>query len=452
MDRRSPDVAGAGSQKVVHSKEIGMKKAQVYSTTRLTESYWPADTSRELLESTVGDVLRQVADEVPDRLALVEGVPDHGKRRRWTYAQLLADAERVASALLGRFKPGEHVAVWADNIPEWVLLEYGCAIAGIVVVTVNPAYRARELEYTLKQSDAVGLFVINEYRGHNTLEIAQQAQKNLPSLREIVCFSDFDAFMNSGSKSVTLPDVKPHDPFMIIYTSGTTGAQKGVLVRHTARLNSDYFVAERAGLEVGGVWINPMPMFHNAGCAVVTLGSLMQSGTHVLASGFDPALILDLFEKENGTFSLLVPTMLEAILAFPDRKKYDLSTWKNVMTGAAFVEVKLVDRIHKELGLGVSIVFGQTESQGCVCGTHRDDSVEDQSATIGQPLPQCEVKIADSKTGKVLPLNEVGEICIRGFQSVTEYYKMPEATALAVTSDGWLRTGRSGLHGRTGLP
>ena len=140
-----------------------MKKAEVYHTTRLTESYWPADTSRDLLDSNVGDVLRQVASEVPDRTALVEGVPDAARRRRWTYAQLLADSEKVAAALLGRFQPGDRVAVWADNIPEWVLLEYGCALAGIVLVTVNPAYRKRELEHVVRQSGASGLFVIDEY-------------------------------------------------------------------------------------------------------------------------------------------------------------------------------------------------------------------------------------------------------------------------------------------------
>ncbi len=240
-------------------------------------------------------------------------------------------------------------------------------------------------------------------------------------------------------------------PFLIIYTSGTTGVQKGALMHHIGRVNSDYFVAERAGLEVGGVWVNPMPLFHNGGCGLAVLGSLRQRATLVLVPGFDVPLLLDLFEKEKGTFSLLVPTMLEAVLSFPERKTYNLSTWKNVMTGASFVEVQLVDRIHKDLGLGVSIVFGQTETHGVVSGTHREDSDEDQSATIGQPMPQCEVKIADPKTGKVLPLNEVGEICIRGYQEMTEYFNMPEASAETRTPDGWFRTGDLGAMDERGF-
>ena len=280
---------------------------------------------------------------------------------------------------------------------------------------------------------------------------AREVREGLPSLREIIRFADFDAFMNSGDPSVEFPVVKPRDPFMIIYTSGTTGVQKGALMHHLGRINSDYFVAERAGLEIGGAWVNPMPLFHNGGCGLAVLGSLRQRATLVLAVGFDVALILDLFEKEKGTFSLLVPTMLEAVLSYPDRGKYDLSTWRNVMSGASFVEVQLVNRVHEELGLGVSIVFGQTETHGVITATHREDTPEDQSATVGQPMPRCELKIADTKTGAVMPLNAVGEICIRGYQAMTEYYNMPEASAEILTPDGWLRTGDLGAMDERGF-
>ena len=427
-----------------------MKKADIYSTTRLTESYWPADTSRPLCESTLGDELRKAAAEVPDRLALVEGILDAAKRRRWTYAQMLSDAERVASALLDRFKPGDRVAVQAPNRPEWVLLEYGCALAGMILVTVNPANLQRELEQILETSQSVALFVIDEYRGDNKLEAAKKARNNLPFVKEVISFSEFNGFMKSATMSTPFPKVSPKDPLMIIYTSGTTGVQKGALNHHLGRLNCDYFTVERAGLEEGGVHINPMPLFHNAGCGCVVVGSLRMRATHVLLPVFDVALLLNLFESEKGTFSLLVPTMVESILAFPDRKKYNLSTWKSFQSGASYVEKQLIERCDKELGVCLVNDYGQTEAHGVICGTHRDDSYEDQSTTIGQPLPQCEVKIADPETGKVLALNTEGEICIRGYQVLMAYYHMPEATAEAFR-DGWQRTGDLGRMDERGF-
>ena len=429
-----------------------VKKDNIYKTIRLTESYWPATSEKTLLESTVGQELRAAAAECPDRPALVEGIPEYAHRRRWTYAQLLDDAERIASALLARFKPGDHIAVWADNCVEWVLLEYGVALAGMVLVTVNPAYKYRELEYTIKQSDTVGLFLIDEYRGFNALEAALEVQKNVPSLKEIIRLADLNTFMNSAPKRAEYPEVKPLDPFFIIYTSGTTGVQKGSLQHNLGRLNCDFFIAERAGMEKGGVDINAMPLFHNGGCGCAVLGTLRFRGTIVIVTGgFNPSLVLNLFETEKGTFARLVPAMLEAILAVPDKNKYDLSSWKYVQTAGSFVEEQLVRRVQGELGCAVCVSYGQTESHGFITATHRDDSPQDQSATIGQPLPLTEVKIANPETGEVLPLMTDGEIWIRGYVSSMKYYNMPEATAKTVTPDGWLRTGDMGCMDERGF-
>lgn len=428
-----------------------MNKADVYRTTSLTESYWPADTTSPLYDWTVAQVLREVAAEVPDRIALVEGVHNPAKRRRWTYAQLLADAERVASALLNRFKPGERVAIWAPNVVEWVLVEFGCAIAGIVLVTVNPALQAKELDYILRQSEAAGLFLTEEYRGHNMLDTANQIREDLPSLREIISISDFEDFINSGSESSKFPEVKPEDPFVIMYTSGTTGYPKGAILHNKGMTNSTKFMAERAGMKVGGVWVNVMPMFHMGGCGFPTLGTLQQRGTHVIVIGFDPSLILELFESEKGTFALLVPTMVEAILDFPDLKKYNLSTFEAMLSGASKVEASLVRRIKSELGCSISIVFGQTEMHGGITQTHTDDDPEDQAETIGQPYPQIEVKIADPETGQVLPLGVEGEICCRGYQTMIGYYNMPNETAAVLKNDGWLHSGDLGSMDERGF-
>ncbi|MFF2445661.1 AMP-binding protein [Neobacillus sp. NPDC058068] len=428
-----------------------MENHNVYHSRRLTESYWPADTSRTLHDSTVAQVLRQVAAEVPNRIALIDGVMDPARRRRWTYAQLLSDAERVACALLNKFKPGERVAIWAPNRIEWMLIEYGCAIAGIILVTVNPALRGKELEYVLRQSEAAGLFLTEEYRGHNMLQTAHEVRVNLPTLREVINFSDFEDFIHSGNKTVTFPEVKSEDPFVIMYTSGTTGNPKGAILHNKGMTNSTKFMAERAGMEKGGVWVNVMPLVHMGGCGFAVLGTLQQRGTHVLVGGFDPALFLKLVEEEKGTFALLVPTMVEAILNLPERDQYDLSTLNSILSGASKVEPYLVRRVKKELGCGMSIVCGQTEMHGGTTQTHLDDTPEDQAETIGQPYPHIEVKIADPATGEVLPLGKDGEICCRGYQTMVGYYNMPEETAATLKDDGWLHSGDFGSMDERGF-
>src|SRR3954463_610702 len=185
----------------------------------LTSSYWPADTSEPVLELTVGGLLRRAVADAPDRTALVAGVPEPAARLRWTYAELLDDAERVARALLDRFERGERVAVWAPNIPEWVLLELGAGLAGVVLVTVNPAYRPAELQSVLGQSKAAGIFLVDDFRGNPMLSSLEQVRPDLPELREVIRFGDWDAFVESAGSGATvdLPDVQPGDAAQIQY-------------------------------------------------------------------------------------------------------------------------------------------------------------------------------------------------------------------------------------------
>src|SRR5262245_33636290 len=204
----------------------------------LSHSYWPPDMSESLVERTVGDVLRDAAREAPNVRALVEIGLDGVARRTWTYAELLREAEQVASALLARFSPGEHIALWAPNIPEWVLLEYGCALAGLVLVTVNPAYRRAELSYVLEQSDWVGLLYTPEFPGSSMDQFRGQALPNLPKLREAISLRGWDAFIASAASVYSLPAVSADDPVQIQYTSGTTGKPKGAVLRHRGVTNN----------------------------------------------------------------------------------------------------------------------------------------------------------------------------------------------------------------------
>jgi len=223
----------------------------------------------------------------------VGGLPDPGMRTRWTYAALLADAERAARALTTRFAPGERVAVWAPNLPEWVILEYAAGLAGLVLATVNPAFRPAELAYVLNQSGAAGIFLVSEFRSPMAAFLAE-VRPDVPSLWEVVLFTDWDDFLGSGPPEAVLPEVRPGDVAQIQYTSGTTGFPKGAELHHRGLTNNARFYAERIGLQPGEVYVNPMPLFHTAGCAMVVLGTAQRRGVHVPVLAFDPDLVLEL--------------------------------------------------------------------------------------------------------------------------------------------------------------
>ena len=208
--------------------------------TTVATSYWPADTSEPVLETTVGGVLRAAAAAGPDMLAMVGGVPDPGQRRRWTYAELLAEAEQAARALTARFAPGERVAVWAPNLPEWVILEYAAGLAGLVLVTVNPALRPAELAYVLNQSGAAGIFLVPEFRSPMA-EFLAEVRPEVPALRDVVFFTEWAEFLGTASAQAVLPAVSPDDIAQIQYTSGTTGFPKGAELHHRGLTNNARF-------------------------------------------------------------------------------------------------------------------------------------------------------------------------------------------------------------------
>src|SRR5450759_2773677 len=221
----------------------------------LSESYYPADQSDRVLDTTVGGILRDAAHAVPDQVALIGGHPDPALRRRWTYGELFLDAERCARALLGRFAPGERVAVWAPNIPEWEVLEFGSALAGLILVTVNPAYKPGELKYVLEQSGSAGIFLLPEFRGNPMAQSLETLRGQLPGLRETISFSEFDAFLSSGASTEPLPDVGPDDPVQIQYTSGTTGFPKGAVLHHRGLTNTARMTLGRFEFAAGEAYV-----------------------------------------------------------------------------------------------------------------------------------------------------------------------------------------------------
>ncbi len=409
----------------------------------LTRSLHPADTSRPVLALSVGDLLREAADEVPDRSALISIAPDR-EPLTWTYGELLRDAEHAAAWLLERFKPGDHIAVWAPNVPEWVVLQYGSALAGMVLVTTNPALREQELEYALRQSRSVAVANAESFRGTDMAALVAGVLKNLPGITAIpftTWLQDIRAVDPSG---VSFPDVDPRSPTQIQFTSGTTGRPKAAVLRHQAMVTNSDYIRARCGSPDGAVWVSAMPLFHTAGCGMAGLGNLVQRGTLVLAQIFDPALMLSAVTTYEADVLIGVPAMLKALLAHRDLGSFDYSSLQVIVSGGDTVTADLVETCEKTFGAGFSTVYGQTELSPIVTQTSPQDSAQDNRFTAGRPLWNVEVAILDAASGAAAPLGVEGEICARGYQTMIGYLDMPEETAATIDGDGWLHTGDLG--------
>jgi fatty-acyl-CoA synthase len=331
--------------------------------------------------------------------------------------------------------------VYAPNSAAWELLELGAGLAGIVLVTVNPAYRARELEYVLHQSRSVGLFHVDVFRGNPMAEWVEQVRPGLPELRDVIRIETWEAFLASGDPARALPDVTPDDPAQIQYTSGTTGSPKGALLDHRALTNNSRLYAQIIGMREGDVYGHAMPFFHTAGCAMALLGTIQARATHAFLPAFEPGRLLELLEQERGTHLLGVPTMLIAMLEHPDFARRNLSAVRVAVCGGASVPPEIVRAIESRLGVTFSIVYGQTEAAPLINQTRLTDTPDDKAHTVGPPMPCADVKVADPATGEPVPHGQVGELCARGYMVMKEYFEKPEATAAAIDADGWLHTG-----------
>jgi len=408
----------------------------------LTESYLAGPSEPVVRDITLGELLKEAADDSADRLALIAGSPDMSARRSWTYAEMYADALAVAKALAERYQPGEHIAIMAPNIPEWVLMEFGSAMAGVVLVTVNPSYQPEEIAYVLKQSNSVAMFVLPEFRGNQMLQSVQQVAGQCEKLRDIIRLDEWSEFIASGQASdVVLPKVNSDDACMIQYTSGTTGFPKGALLHHKGLVNNAAHAQKVSQVEPGSYHLTMVPLFHTSGCVLGTIGPVANRLTHVLLEVFDPALVLELIETYSINTSGGVPTMLIALMEHPDIKTRDISTLQRFSAGGSPVPPELVRHFEEELGIQFTTIFGLTECSPCVSMTLNDDSADDKANTIGMPVPNVEVKVVHPESGEIMPIGEVGEFCARGYNVMQGYYQMPEESAAAIDGEGWLHTG-----------
>lgn len=419
-----------------------MSRHQVESE-RHPLSYYASNNRLELIEGSIGSALFSAASQFGDNTALIDGQTDVSARRVWSYSELTQQAAQVAHALLETFEPGDHVAIWASNSPEWVLVELGASLAGLVLVTVNPAYLEHELQHVLVQSEACGIILEDIYRGRDLSGVLERIRPSTPNIKAVIRLSDWDRFRKPADAD-RLPPVGSHDTAQIQYTSGTTGFPKGACLTHRGLSNNARFYAQTVAARPQDVWINAMPMFHTAGCGLATLGAIQTGGTLVMAPGFEAGHMLDLFEQQHGTIMLCVPTMLIRMLEEQERSPRDLSTWRLVTLGGAPVPPELVSRTKEIIGADVAIGFGQTEASPYITHTLPNDPHPAWFETVGRPLPRTEVKVVDPATGETVPCGISGEICARGYGLMTGYYNAAEATAATIDEEGWLHTGDVG--------
>jgi len=410
---------------------------------KLTESYFPAQGGPEPPPMTIGDMLRATVARTPDQPALKKLGYDGAVLRTWTYAGLLADAERLARALASRHAEGARIAVYANNIPEWVLLELGCALAGLTLVTVNPGLQKRELKYVLEQSRSEAIYYVADFRGNPMQAIADAVCDELPAIRHRLVLTDHAA-LYAGAEGGELRSPKPADPVQIQYTSGTTGFPKGAILHHNGLVRNAIETLARAGVRAGDNVVGFMPLFHTSGCGVVVLGSLGSGATILLPPLFDPAMGVKVLERERVRFIGGVPTMLIALIETAEKLGADLSATERMMSGGSMVSPELCRKARAAFGAPVQIVYGQTESSPILTQAWYEDSDEDLTQTIGQPAPYTEMSIRDPASNTVVPIGVQGEICARGYQVMLGYNDNPEATAKTIDSQGWLHTGDLG--------
>lgn len=415
----------------------------------LTSSYFPARKGGAEAVVTIGEMLRRQAEAIPDRDALVELDYQGDRARSWTYAELYADCERMALALASRHAQGARIAVYANNIPEWMLIEFAAAMAGVTLVTVNPSYQTRELKYVLEQSRSEAIYYVENFRGNPMKEIADEACDQVPAIKTRILLTDPEA-LYAGADEGVLPEVKPHDVVQIQYTSGTTGFPKGALLHHHGLVKNGYDTVTRGGMREGDVFIHHMPMFHTTGCAILALGGMGVGATQLFAPMFDPATVIKVIEREKSKFILGVPTMIVALIDEAQKSGRDVSSVENMMSGGAMVAPELVRKAKSVFGSMIQIIYGQTESSPVITGAWKEDSIEDLTETIGQPMPDVDVSIRDPQTNEVVPVGAQGEICCRGYLVMTGYNDNPQATEAAIDAEGWLHTGDLGCMDERG--
>ena len=424
------------------------------------------DTPRAYRDIAVGELLTALARDYPQNEALI--YPDLGLR--YDFSQLEWLSRKIAKGLLSLgIETGDRVALWAPNIPEWVVLQFALAKIGAVLVTVNTSLRAAEIEFLLKQSESSTLITVAGVRDVDYVETIYEVvpelrvsdegslrSPKLPFLRNVIYIGNehpdgmirHDSLLDRSEKiSDAELDARTANQGLdsvinMQYTSGTTGFPKGVMLTNRNIVNNAYWLAEGLGLTPRDKLCVPVPFFHCFGCVIGVLGAYTHAAALVPLETFDALRALKHIESERCTTLFGVPTMFIAELDQLDFHNLDMSSLRTgVMAGALCPEPlmrKVIERMHLT---ELAIAYGLTEASPGITMTPRDDSVELRTQTVGIPLPEVEVKIVDPATAETCAPGIAGELCCRGYNVMKGYYNNDKATAEAIDFDAWLHTG-----------
>ncbi|WP_433368148.1 AMP-binding protein [Actinoplanes sp. CA-142083] len=403
-------------------------------------SYASGTSTAPLLGETIGANFERAVALFGDREALV----DVAAGRRWTYAELDADVNRLARGLLRRgIAKGDRVGIWAPNCGEWVITQYATAKIGAILVNVNPAYRTHELEYVVKQSGLSLLISAVSFKSSDYRSMISSIGFDAVAYIGHPSFEDLSVSGDMSEISARASTLAFDDPINIQYTSGTTGFPKGATLSHHNILNNGYFVGELINYTSQDRVCLPVPLYHCFGMVMGNLGATSHGACIVLpAPGFDPALTLAAVAAERVTSLYGVPTMFIAELGLPDFASYDLSSLRTGIMAGSPCPVEVMKRVVAEMNMAeVAICYGMTETSPVSTMTRPDDNLARRTETVGRVMPHLESKVVDPATGLVVPRGEPGELCTRGYSVMLGYWEQPDATADAIDAARWMHTG-----------
>ena len=415
-------------------------------------SYAHGASATPLIGQTIGTLLEEIATEFGDHEAVVSVF----ENRRLTYHDLREEVNRCARALMAAgIGKGDRVGIWSTNCVAWVVVQFATAAMGAVLVNINPAYRLSELEFALNQSQTHCLIIGEGFKGVCYAEMLAKLHGRLPYLRRILSLvskagpTGWNEFL-AGAESVDLSALQEwqasldfDDVINIQYTSGTTGVPKGAMLTHHNILNNGFWVGERMRLTDRDRLCIPVPFYHCFGMVLANLGCVTHGATMVLpAPHFSPLQTLDAVARERCTALHGVPTMFIAELDHPRFHEFDLSSLRTGIMAGAPCPIEVMHRVMNEMHMAqITIACGMTETSPVCNMTEVDDPIEVRVGTVGKVMPHQQQKIVDSTTGRILPRNQIGELCYRGYQVMRGYFNDPVGTRQIIDEAGWLHGG-----------